>query len=123
MHTEFQPLSGRMHCVIKVRGQLSASWSDYFDSLHVTTEGQFTMFSGIAEDQSALHGILNTIRDFGLPLTLVECTECSSLATPKNNAMEHASVEPVNANHLRKTSWRDTCPICESQLGNLKIWF
>lgn len=80
MHTEFQHLSGRIHCVIKVRGQLGDNWLDYFDNLTMTSEGDFTMLSGIVEDQSALHGILNKIRDFGLPLTLVECTECQQHA-------------------------------------------
>ncbi len=33
-----------------------------------------TTLQGIVADQSALHGILNHIRDLGLPLLKVECS-------------------------------------------------
>ena len=76
MNTAHKHLSQPIHCVIKVRGRLDADWADYFENLTLTIDGEFTLISGTVEDQSALHGILAKIRDLGLPLNLVECSEC-----------------------------------------------
>lgn len=78
MNTPFKHLSRQIHCVIKVRGQLDPEWNDYFEHLLATADGEFTIISGIVEDQAALHGVLARIRDLGLPLSLVECTECET---------------------------------------------
>jgi hypothetical protein len=58
---------------IRVQGHLDQRWSDWFDGLTMTHEpnGQ-TLFSGVIEDQAALHGTLNKIRDLGLPLISVQ---------------------------------------------------
>jgi hypothetical protein len=53
---------------IRVKGQLDARWSDWFDGLTVRGEGHDTVLSGPIPDQAALHGILAKIRDLGLPL-------------------------------------------------------
>jgi hypothetical protein len=78
MNATHNHFSGHLHCVIKVRGQLSSDWNDYFDNLIITADGEFTLISGIIEDQAALHGILAKICNLGLPLSFVECTECGS---------------------------------------------
>ena len=49
-----------------------------FDGMTMTTQNILNRFTittlqGIVADQSALHGILNHIRDLGLPLLKVEC--------------------------------------------------
>ena len=63
---------------IKVEGRLSERWAEYFDGLTLTVEYEpddstLTVLTGPITDQAALHGILNRIRDLGLPLRSVDC--------------------------------------------------
>jgi len=61
---------------IRVRGHLSEQWSDWFDGLTLENlPGGQTELSGMLPDQSALYGVLNTIRDMGLTLVSVNCAE------------------------------------------------
>ena len=62
---------------IKVQGRLSARWAHTFDGLALGTDdgGGITTLSGFVADQAALHGLLAQIRDLGLPLLSVVCTE------------------------------------------------
>ena len=53
---------------IRVAGILDEMWSDWFEGLNVTQQGDETLLTGRVRDQSALHGILVRIRDLGLPL-------------------------------------------------------
>lgn len=61
---------------IQVLGRLAERWSDYFDGFaiaHPSISGEATtLLTGVVADQSALHGLLNHIRDLGLPLLKVE---------------------------------------------------
>jgi hypothetical protein len=64
--------------LIELQGRLDYKWSASFDGMVMTTKNildEFTVtaLQGIVADQSALHGILNHIRDLGLPLLKVEC--------------------------------------------------
>ena len=55
---------------ITIKGHLDSDWSDWFDGLTITlAENGETILSGPIIDQTALHGVLNKIRDLGLPLT------------------------------------------------------
>ncbi len=64
---------------IKVQGNLDRKWSDWFDGLTITAQGNDeTLLSGTVADQAALHGLLAKIRDLGLPLLLVERVESKS---------------------------------------------
>ncbi len=61
---------------IRVKGHLSEQWSDWFDGLTLENlPGGQTELSGMLPDQSALYGVLNTIRDMGLTLVSVNCIE------------------------------------------------
>ena len=62
---------------INVRGRLDESWSSWFDGMTVefgtdTGEEPVTTLTGWIPDQSALHGVLNKIRNLGLRLLSVE---------------------------------------------------
>ena len=60
------------HYAIRVKGHLDPRWSEWFEGLTVTlVEGGETILSGPIVDQAALHGVLNKIRDLGLPLLSV----------------------------------------------------
>ncbi len=58
---------------IRVKGNLDRRWSDWFDGFGITPQaGDETLLTGPVADQAALHGLLNKIRDLGLPLLLVK---------------------------------------------------
>jgi len=57
---------------IRVKGQLGPEWSEWFDSMTITSdEHNETLLSGPVLDQAALYGILNKIQALGLPLLSV----------------------------------------------------
>ena len=53
---------------IRVRGQLGSRWAAWFDGLDLSTEDGMTVIRGAVVDQAALHGLLQKLRDIGLPL-------------------------------------------------------
>jgi hypothetical protein len=57
---------------IRVRGALDPAWSAWFEGLSVDSDrpGE-TVIAGPLADQAALHGILERIRDLGLPIISV----------------------------------------------------
>jgi len=57
---------------IRLRGHLDSRWAAWFDGLSLTTEKDgTTIICGPVADQSALHGLLQKVRDLGLPLVSV----------------------------------------------------
>ena len=65
------------HYEIRVKGRLAPRWSAWFDGLAVTAaDDGTTVISGPVADQSALHGLLQKLRDVGIPL--LSLTEASS---------------------------------------------
>jgi hypothetical protein len=59
---------------IRFKGHLSSYRAYMFEGLEmVQGPGGETVLTGPVIDQSALHGILNTIRDLGVPLLSVKC--------------------------------------------------
>jgi hypothetical protein len=57
---------------IRVGGHLEARWSAWFDGLTLTREADgTTVLRGPVVDQAALHGLLQKVRDTGLPLVSV----------------------------------------------------
>lgn len=59
---------------VRVKGRLDPRWSAWFDGLSVTAaEDGTTVIRGAVVDQAALHGLLQKLRDVGIPLlSLVE---------------------------------------------------
>jgi len=57
---------------IRVKGHLDGGWSEWFDGLTIANvEGGDAVLSGEIVDQSALHGVLNKVRNLNLPLISV----------------------------------------------------
>lgn len=62
---------------IRVQGRIKESWSHWFDDMEIEvvrepSEATMTILTGVLADQSALHGMLNRLRDLGIPLISVE---------------------------------------------------
>ena len=54
---------------IRVAGHLAPRWSAWFDGLTVATgDDGTTVIRGPVVDQAALHGLLQKLRDVGIPL-------------------------------------------------------
>jgi hypothetical protein len=75
--SETNPSTGDPHgagrCEIRVKGHLDARWATWFDGLTVTNDSDgTTLLTGPAADQAALHGLLQKVRDMGLPLLSVK---------------------------------------------------
>lgn len=57
---------------IRVQGRLADRWTAWFDGFAITTDDDGTsVIRGHVVDQSALHGLLQKVRDVGLPLVSV----------------------------------------------------
>jgi hypothetical protein len=68
---------------IRVKGHLDKRWSDRFDGLAIALEGNgVTLLTGPVADQAALHGVLRTIRDLGMPLLSVRLIERTHADVP-----------------------------------------
>jgi hypothetical protein len=61
---------------IRLAGRLDAHWAVWFDGLTVSHRSDgTTVISGPVADQAALHGVLQRVRDLGLPLISVTRVE------------------------------------------------
>jgi hypothetical protein len=57
---------------IRVQGRLEPRWSTWFDGFTLTADADgTTVITGTVVDQAALHGLLESLRDLGLPLVSV----------------------------------------------------
>jgi hypothetical protein len=57
---------------IRLQGHLDARWGAWFDGLTLTKESDgTTVIAGQVVDQAALHGLLQKVRDLGLPVVSV----------------------------------------------------
>jgi hypothetical protein len=77
---------------IKVQGQLDMGWSEWFNDMDVAFEHQaghaaITTLTGTVADQAALHGLLDRIRDLGLPLLLVRYIEYESESAHSDSSL------------------------------------
>jgi hypothetical protein len=66
---------------IRLKGHLAAHWAEWFDGLTITLlDNGETLLAGPVIDQAALHGMLNHVRDLGLPLLAVDRVESDQAA-------------------------------------------
>jgi hypothetical protein len=66
---------------IRLKGHLDPRWGAWFDGLSLTHQSDgTTVIHGPVADQAALHGLLQRVRDVGLPLVSVEPIESAANA-------------------------------------------
>ena len=71
---------------IHVKGHLGPRWTAWFDGMSVTNEdGGITVIRGAVVDQAALHGVLQKLRDIGLPLVSVTQLPLDTFTTQERN--------------------------------------
>ncbi|GAA3103802.1 hypothetical protein JOF29_003543 [Kribbella aluminosa] len=58
---------------IRLQGRLDPRWTEWFDGMTISTHADgTTVIHGHVADQAALHGLLQRLRDLGLPLLSVD---------------------------------------------------
>ena len=76
--------SAEDHYEIRIKGHLDDRWADWFEGLTFTHESDgTTLLDGPLTDQAALHGVLNKIRDLGLPIISVQLVRPARKGTRK----------------------------------------
>jgi hypothetical protein len=57
---------------IRLKGHLETRWAAWFDGMTLRHESDgSTLLSGLIVDQAAMHGLLQKVRDIGVPLLSV----------------------------------------------------
>ncbi len=79
---------------IRLQGHLEARWAAWFDGLTLTREADgTTLICGQVVDQAALHGLLQKVRDVGLPLVSVTNVTTDGSAAPPPNLHSRSTNE------------------------------
>ena len=103
-----RPEAGRYE--IRLAGHLDARWAAWFDGLTVSHEGVgTTLISGPIADQAALHGLLQRVRDLGLPLVSVTRDETdppTTLGTGQADVADARSETGVGGSSTSTTTGR-----------------
>jgi len=69
---------------IRLRGRLSDGWTNWFEGLTITLEGDGdTLLTGSVVDQAALFGLLKKVRDLGMQLVSINCVEPGNPDVPE----------------------------------------
>ena len=68
---------------IRLKGHLDSRWAAWFNGLSLTNESDgTTIIHGPVADQAALYGLLQKVRDIGLPLVSVSQVRSDQPDTP-----------------------------------------
>ena len=94
--TEISTADGAGRYEIRLKGHLDARWAAWFDGLTLTTcRDGTTTIRGLVVDQSALHGLLQRVRDLGLPLISVTRDEPGPLTPTPVIDTRRTSCQPA----------------------------
>ena len=81
---------------IVVDGHLEARWATWFDGFTISEADDTTVLRGLVVDQAALHGLVQRLRDIGIPLiSLTPVEACTHEdATTERAAPDHEGNRP-----------------------------
>jgi hypothetical protein len=86
-----------------VQGRLEPRWATWFDGFRLASDPDgTTVISGSVVDQAALHGVLQSLRDLGLPLVSVTRPQVDTSATPAGRG--DGTAEPPSADTAKEES-------------------
>ena len=71
---------------IRIKGHLADRWAAWLDGDLLQVDDGTTLVRAQVPDQSALHGLLNKLRDLGLPLISVAQADRGSAVPPSGDA-------------------------------------
>ena len=74
---------------IRVKGHLEPRWATWFGGMHLTPADGITVIEGAVPDQAALHGLLQKLRDIGMPLLSVKRTDQGASKPPNATDQAH----------------------------------
>ena len=81
---------------IRFKGHLDRRWAAWFDGLSLTNPSDgTTVIRGSVADQAALHGLLQKLRDFGLPLISVTEIEPDQLDVAQSRPRSTINEQPT----------------------------
>ena len=87
-HADRAPHSGWY--TIRIKGRLASRWASHFDGMTLTPgDDGTTLIQGLVVDQAALHGLLQQVRDTGLPLISVTQPGPDQAATDQTAPSTH----------------------------------
>jgi hypothetical protein len=79
---------------IRLKGRLDSRWTAWFDGLTLTHDSDgTTIIHGLVADQAALHGLLQKVRDLGLPLVSVTQVQSDQPEGPPSSP-DSSSIRP-----------------------------
>ncbi len=71
---------------IRIKGHLANRWAAWLDGDLLQVDDGTTLVRAQVPDQAALHGLLNKLRDLGLPLISVAQADRPSAVRPSSEA-------------------------------------
>jgi len=88
---ECKPSPGTNEAIyqIKIQGKLDERWSDWFNGMSMTTDGDFTLLTGVVADQSKLRGILSKVWDLNLQVVSVAQIERIKDSSDENEEVDN----------------------------------
>ena len=107
---EISTANGAGRYEIRLKGHLEARWAAWFDGLTLTTcSDGTTTIHGPVVDQSALHGLLQRVRDLGLPLISVTRSRSTARTSPIL-CHQPSPAEPAPTQQSKENDMTTTAP-------------
>lgn len=80
---------------VRVRGRLAPRWAAWFDGMSLSSEEEgITVIRAPVIDQAALHGLLQKLRDVGIPLVSLTELPSDTSTTTQGPAPHHEGNRP-----------------------------